>query len=208
MGHVINLVAQQVLFGGDFQSFEESITNITAEEAELQARPQKGPIGRLHKLIRYICASEASRSLFLKIQREQPQAMRSERLRGDAYELKHDNHTRWNSWYDAAERALDPRHAVDDTVDHELEPCSQKLARFNLRSASQSSQTAVPPKAPTLLLHRLNNDDWQVIAGYLKVLKPLKDATMKLQGNVNTTSRHGRPVKGAIWQVLPVLRRF
>lgn len=67
MGHVINLVAQQVLFGGDFQSFEESITNITAVEAELQARPQKGPIGRLHNLIRYICASEASRSLFLKI---------------------------------------------------------------------------------------------------------------------------------------------
>lgn len=49
-----------------------------------------------------------------------------------------------------------------------------------------------------MLLHRLNNDDWQVIAGYLKVLKPLKDATMKLQGNVNNTSTRGRPVKRAI----------
>ena len=27
---------------------------------------------------------------------------------------------------------------------------------------------------------------------------------MKLQGNVSTTLRHGRPVKGVIWQVLPV----
>jgi hypothetical protein len=35
-------------------------------------------------------------------------------------------------------------------------------------------------------------------------MKPLKDATMKLQGNVNTTLKHGRPVRGAIWQVLPV----
>jgi hypothetical protein len=43
--------------------------------------------------------------------------MRSQRLRGGVYELKHDNLTQWNSWYDAAERALDLRTAVDDTVD-------------------------------------------------------------------------------------------
>jgi hypothetical protein len=47
-----------------------------------------------------------------------------------------------------------------------------------------------------------------VIAGYLKIMKPLKDATMKLQGNVNTTSKQGRPVKGAIWQVLPVFEEI
>ena len=69
-------------------------------------------------------------------------------------------------------------------------------------------QLAVPLKEPTLLLDRLNNDDWQVIAGYLKLLKPLKDATMNLQGNVNTTSKHGRPVKGAIWQVLPIFEEI
>ena len=132
--------------------------------------------------------------------------MRSEQLRGQAtYELKHDNSTRWNSWYDAAERALDLRHAVDDVVDRELEPYYQRLARFNVRNTSQS---AAPPKEPTLLLDRLNNDDWQVIAGYLKLLKPLKDATMKLQGNVNTTSKYSRPVKGAIWQVLPIFEEM
>jgi hypothetical protein len=27
---------------------------------------------------------------------------------------------------------------------------------------------------------------------------------MKLQGNVNTTSKQGKPIRGAIWQVLPV----
>ena len=177
MGHIINLVAQQVLFGGDIESFEESITNVTAVEAELHAWRQKGPIGRLHNLIRYICASEQRRSLFLQVQRDQPEAMRSKRLRGqDAYKLKHDNLTRWNSWYDAAERALDLRYAVDDTVDRELEPYYQKLARFNIRN----SQSAAPPKEPNLLLDRLNNDDWQVIASYVRLLKPLKDATMKL----------------------------
>lgn len=156
IGYVINLIAQQVLFGSNMESFEESITDVTAVEAELHAWRQKGPISRLHNLIRYIYASEQRRSLFLQVQRDQLEAMRSERLRGqDAYELKHNNLTRWNSWYDAAERALDLRYAVDDTVNRELEPYYQKLARFNMRN----SQSAVPPKEPSLLLDRLNNDD-------------------------------------------------
>ena len=121
--------------------------------------------------------------------------MRSKRLRGqDTYELKHNNLTRWNSQYDAAERVLDLRYVVNDTIDRELKPYYQKLARFNIRN----SQSAVPPKEPSLLLDRLNNDDQQVIASYVKLLKPLKDAIMKLQGNVNTGSKHGRPMKGAI----------
>jgi hypothetical protein len=87
--------------------------------------------------------------------------MRSERLRSkDVYELKHDNLTRWNSWYNAAEGVMDLRHAIDDAVEHKLEDYYQKLARFNLRSASQSgTETAISPRQPTLLLDRLDNDD-------------------------------------------------
>lgn len=161
MGHVINLVAQEILFGQDAESFEESVTNVTAMEVELQMWRKKGPIGKLHNLIRYIFSSESRRALFEKVQREQPEVLRSERLRSkEAYELKHDNLTRWNSWYDAAERAMDQRHAIDSTVEQELEDYYQKLARFNVRNASQStSQTAVAPKQPILLLDRLDNDD-------------------------------------------------
>jgi hypothetical protein len=35
MGHVINLIAQEVLFGQDAESFEESVTNVTTIEVEL-----------------------------------------------------------------------------------------------------------------------------------------------------------------------------
>jgi len=181
MGHVINLVAQAVLFGEDVESFEDSIANVTTEEVELRTWRRKGPIGKLHNLIRFICYSEQRRSLFLKVQREQPPAMRSQRLRGGVYELKHDNLTRWNSWYDAAERALDLRTAVDDTVDLLLSDYYQKVTRYNLRKDAEStSQAALPPKAPSLFYDRLSNDDWQVIAVYVKLMKPLKDATMKL----------------------------
>ena len=108
MGHVINLVAQQILFGQDAESFEESVTNVTAIEVELASWRRKGPISKLHNLIRYICSSESRRALFEKVQKEQPEALRSERLHTkESYELKHDNLTRWNSWYDAVERAMD-----------------------------------------------------------------------------------------------------
>jgi len=202
VGHVINLVAQQVLFGKDVDSFELSLTDVTAEEVELQSWRRKGPIGRLHNLIRYICHSTNRRELFLQIQREQPDALRSERLSArQAYELIFDNTTRWNSWYDAAERALDLRHAIDDFVDLELAEYHQRLARYN-RRASESQ--GVAPKAPSLTLDRLGNNDWHIIASYVKLLKPLKSATMRLQGNVDTASVHGAAIKGAIWQVLPV----
>ena len=36
MGHVINLVAQECLWGSDIDAFEEELTNITTEEFELR----------------------------------------------------------------------------------------------------------------------------------------------------------------------------
>jgi hypothetical protein len=54
-----------------------------------------------------------------------------------------------------------------------------------------------------LLEDRLDAEDWHVVARYVAILRPCKEATMALQGNISTTLRYGA-VKGAIWQVLPV----
>jgi hypothetical protein len=43
----------------------------------------------------------------------------------------------------------------------------------------------------------LSLDDWSIITRYIDILKPLKDATMALEGHIG-----GR--FGAIWQVLPI----
>jgi hypothetical protein len=51
MGHIINLVAQQVLFRSDVDAFEEELTNVTAEEIELRNWRKRGLIGKLHNLI-------------------------------------------------------------------------------------------------------------------------------------------------------------
>jgi hypothetical protein len=58
MGYIINLVAHKVLFGSDVESFEHELeATATAESVELLTWRRKGPIGKLHNLIRYILHS-------------------------------------------------------------------------------------------------------------------------------------------------------
>ena len=55
IGHIINLVAHKVLFGSDVESFEHKLEYaVTAEVVELATWRRKGPIGKLHNIIRYI----------------------------------------------------------------------------------------------------------------------------------------------------------
>jgi hypothetical protein len=197
IGHIINLVAHKVLFGSDIEAFEHKLeSHVTAEAVELASWRRKGPIGKLHNLIRYIMYSSTRQEAFIRLQEiaienrgEAPDEPRQQPLY-----LIRDNATRWNSWYDAAERAIKLREFIDEFTDEELADYHTKLAR-HARASTQRD----PPKQPSLLDDKLTPDDWEVIATYMTILKPCKQATMKLQGNVNTGL-----TKGAIWQVLPV----
>jgi hypothetical protein len=72
MGHMINLVAHEVLFGSDIEAFElELESTVTTELVELATWRKKGPIGKLHNLIRYITHSSNRRDLFIEIQQRQ-----------------------------------------------------------------------------------------------------------------------------------------
>jgi hypothetical protein len=203
IGHIINLVAHEVLFGSDVEAFElELESNVTAEVVELATWRRKGPIGKLHNLIRYITHSSKRRDAFMAIQKvilESQQELPEPAQK--PLELVQDNITRWNSWYDAAERAVRLRTSIDEFVDSELLDYNLKMTRFNSRS-QQSTKSA--PKQPSLLHDQLSSNDWSIITSYMAILKPCKAATMKLQGNVSTTTSRGIAVKGGIWQVLPI----
>jgi hypothetical protein len=97
MGHVINLMAQAVLFGSDVDAFEPELCT-SVEELELQQWRKKGSIRKLHNLIKYITHSSNRREAFYDIQRLQPQPLQSqgERVK-ETYDLIKDNRTRWNS---------------------------------------------------------------------------------------------------------------
>ena len=119
MGHVINLVAHQVLFGTDVEAFEHELeVNVTAEAVELASWRKKGLIGRLHNLIRYITYSSKRQDAFLALQTAtiDPLQDHPESQKKPLYLIR-DNLTRWNSWYDAAVRALLLRNAINEFID-------------------------------------------------------------------------------------------
>lgn len=99
IGHVINLVAHKVLFGSDVEAFEAELeSNVTAEVVEVNSWRKKGPIGKLHNVIRHICASSTRRDVFLGIQQCQIDATEPERDHPQSpLHLIRDNLTRWNS---------------------------------------------------------------------------------------------------------------
>jgi hypothetical protein len=201
IGHIINLVVQECLSGSDVDAFEEELTNVTIEEVELREWRKRGPISKLHNLIRYATHSSKRRDLLVTIQRNQyrrlqaSQTSESEPLRPlVVYQLLHDNLTQWNSWYDAAVRAVHLRAAIDEFIDSELGDYNAKIARYQ----GSRSLKKRPPKKPSLLADLLDADDWSIITQYLEILKPLKDATILLQGYVSTTGNGAKPVHGGI----------
>jgi hypothetical protein len=100
VGHIINLVAHKVLFGSDAEAFElELQSKVTAEAVELASWRRKGPIGKLHNLIRYIMFNSTRQEAFIRLQeiaiKNQGEAP-DEPAQRPLYLIK-DNVTRWNS---------------------------------------------------------------------------------------------------------------
>lgn len=214
IGHIINLVAHEALFGESVEAFEEALESDSAVEAELRSWRAKGPIVKLHNLIRYIAHSSNRRDVFLEVQWNQPDPLQRRDKNGviqPPCELVRDNLTRWNSWFDAAVRALDLQASINDFVDLELDDYHAALARYDRRVSQSQGSSIKLPKAPQLLNDRLTPDDWHQIQQYVDLLRPCKVATMKLQGQVklvSTSMKGDRPVKGAIWQVLPMFEEI
>jgi hypothetical protein len=109
----------------------------------------------------------------------------------DTYELVRDVETRWNSFDDAARRALYLQPAIDELL------MEIQLEHDAYVSRSAVLNRAPTRKAPAILHDRLDQDDWHVISLYHNMLHPLKHWTMQLQGQA------GNNRFGAIWRVIP-----
>jgi hypothetical protein len=185
IGHIINLVAHEVLFGESVEAFEDALEGISAAEAELRSWRSKGPISKLHNLIRYITHLSNRRDTFIEVQRNQPDPLQQRDQKGvikPPCDLIRDNLTRWNSWFDAAARALDLQASINDFVDLELDEYHLAKTRYDRRVSQSQGALIKPLKAPQLLNDRLTPDDWHQIRQYVDLLRPCKTATMKLQG--------------------------
>ncbi|KAK0930915.1 hypothetical protein LTR48_007257 [Friedmanniomyces endolithicus] len=86
--------------------------------------------------------------------------------------------TRWNSFDDAAKRALYLRPAIDELMLEEDLAYEGYIARYR----QSGKPLAKMREAPEMLLDRLDLDDWSVVALYHEILEPIRTATKDLQG--------------------------
>jgi hypothetical protein len=139
MGHVINLIAYKVLFGSSVKAFKHELSNVTAEVVKLQTWRRKGPISKLHNIIRYITHSAERQDAFINLQIAAADTLDDaeggfSNSRPQPLYLVKDNVIRWNSWYDAVERAIYLRQYIDDFIKDELSSYRAAVARHEGRS--------------------------------------------------------------------------
>ncbi|KAI8663601.1 Dimer-Tnp-hAT domain-containing protein [Fusarium keratoplasticum] len=110
-GHILNLVAQAFLYGDDAASFElqsEAYGMLERVEEDLEHWRAKGPVGKLHNIVRFIRASPQRTEAFKAHAKEQEEADIYKLAEESTAELEviQNNATRWNSTYMMIERAL------------------------------------------------------------------------------------------------------
>jgi hypothetical protein len=147
------------------------------ELKDLEIWRKKGPVGKLHNIVKYIGGSGQRQQVFEKIQKLQNLGLDEE---ATTYQLVEDQETRWNSSYSMMERAVLLRGAIDTymiNIIKEYDDYIAKITRNNTRPLPKRHQ----PK-PAICDSHLSTDDWSILTEYLVILKPFKMATKRLEG--------------------------
>jgi len=165
-GHILNLVVKALLFGKDSDSLE-------MDAVDFKTWRKVGALGKLHNICRFIRASPQRCEKFLNVQLDET----------DAFMLRLNNDTRWDSTYEMIDRALQLRGPVDAFV----------VAAMNKRGGETKKE-----HREQLAADQLKSADWKELEELHALLKPFKSITMELQGNLSD----GR-MNGAIFDVLP-----
>ncbi|XP_044716004.1 transposase [Hirsutella rhossiliensis] len=191
-GHIINLVARSILFGTDADAFEEDCQANKEIQDEVRLWRSRGPIGKLHNIVHWVERSGQRIERLHKLQSIENTALGLEDK--TTYDVVMDNATRWNSSESMMERGYMLRNALDSLVQAEVTEWNQYVARRTQHGAKPMPKKC--RKKPTIVDDQMATEDWSVIAEYLAILKPLKIATKRLEGQ----PRQGK--FGAIWEVL------
>jgi hypothetical protein len=150
-GHILNLVVKALLFGKDIDALEIS-------SAEFTTWRKVGPVGKLHNIVRWIRASPQRRERFIQLQLEALQAV-------EAFMVRQNNDTRWNSTYAMIESAIRVQRAID---------------KFTVAAINESRGTA--PRGERLEHDQLAPEDWKELEELSKLLEPFKGLTKEMQG--------------------------
>ncbi|KAF6525877.1 hypothetical protein HZS61_011672 [Fusarium oxysporum f. sp. conglutinans] len=176
-GHILNLVARAFLYGEDFESFEaesQVFDLLGRREDDLRHWRKKGPVGKLHNVVKFIRSSPQRCELFKRISRENDEAQEYLLASESTAELEvvMNNDTRWNSTYLMISRALVKQGDIRAFLVH-------------------SEVEKWLPEADML-----KGDDWRLLAEIKLILEPFYLLTMRTQG---WGSEGGN---GRLWEVM------
>ncbi|KAI0569226.1 Dimer-Tnp-hAT domain-containing protein, partial [Pyrenophora tritici-repentis] len=188
--HTLNLVGQSLIFGSNPDSYDNAFAEHNDEEHFMHEWREQGPLGVLLSIIKYIKTPQQY-TLFETFQAHANAELPADE-RQKILEPVKPVATRWNSFCSAFERAALLQHAVNAYANHHIDATrtADSYARTHNNKMSD---------APTWMRSDgLSASDWQVITEYIGVLRPLKEATLRLEGR----GKAGR--FGAIYEVIPV----
>jgi len=179
LGHVINLAAKAFIYGKNVEEFiitAETTRMVTDTLRELTEWRSKGPVGRLHNIITFICRTPQRRGAFADAVKVDGKSD------FDHLNLTIDNATRWNSLYSMIERALKLRDRITrycDENENEMHGPKEKASRTTPADEQQK-----------LLKHdKLTSDDWKVLQEILNILKPFYTFTKRAEGKGHSADR-------------------
>lgn len=176
-GHVLNLVARAFLYGEDFETFEaesQVYGLLSRQEEDLRHWRKKGPIGKLHNVVKFIRSSPQRSELFKKVAHENDEAQGFRLAVESTAELEvvMNNDTRWNSTYLMISRALLKQGDIRAFFIHP--DVEGRLPQEDILTA----------------------DEWRLLAEIKHVLEPFYLQTMRAQG-WGKGGGHGR-----LWEVM------
>ncbi|KAI8404487.1 hypothetical protein FOFC_15982 [Fusarium oxysporum] len=206
VGHVVNIVVKQMLYGKNPDAFEKEVfegLHTAAKEHEVWRR--RGSVGKWHNFAVEVSRSDTWTDMLKKVQAVESQ------LSDDAQLKKHrpvgvvvDNATRWLSQFSMIERALVLRPFYNSFVQR----ASKEGEKVNLTRAGNIKKGS---KLPFFLKeeNRMTPDDWHVLGTLYDILLDSQLVVRGLEGDEQ--GKHRRkveeneidpPLSGTSWDLI------
>lgn len=178
LGHIMNLIARALLFGEEKNIWEAQSQLQTSCQGEVQLWRKLGPIGKLHNLVKWVKKSPQRHERFLRV----VQYNRKKEGRIPVkLTLLQNNNTRWNSTFTMIDRAIILRSEIGEFIVAETNRYQHKLT-----SGQRTDPKPEDSLSRLIFENPLTAEDWQILTEYRRLLEPLVDATMQLQGVART----------------------